>query len=140
MKFLVPIDGSESSRRAVEHVIRLARRGEPPEIHLLNVRGQVDAWEVRRFLSDAEIAKMQIHEGEEEIRANCALIETAGLAYQVKVMAGPVAETIARYADEQGCDIIIMGTHGRGGLSKLLMGSVAGEVVEKANVPVTLVK
>jgi nucleotide-binding universal stress UspA family protein len=33
-----------------------------------------------------------------------------------------------------------MGTHGRGGLSKLLMGSVAGEVVEKANVPVTLVK
>jgi len=69
MKFLVPIDGSESSRRAVEHVIRLARRGDPPEIHLLNVRGQVDAWEVRRFLSDAEIAKMQIHEGEEEIRA-----------------------------------------------------------------------
>ena len=142
MKLLVPVDGSESSRRAIEHIVRLARQGEPPEIHVIHVRPAIDAWEVRRFLNAEEIAQMQRHEGEEELRAVRDLLDGAGIAYRSQVLAGAdsVAETIARYANEHGCDLIVMGTHGRSGLSHILMGSVATEVIHRSEVPVTLVK
>jgi nucleotide-binding universal stress UspA family protein len=53
---------------------------------------------------------------------------------------GEPAETILRVARETGCDLILMGTHGRTGLGRLLMGSVAEQVVRKAPCPVLTVK
>lgn len=142
MKLLVPVDGSECSRRAVEHAIRLARQGEPPDIHVLHIRPAIDAWEVRRFLNEEEIAQMQQREGEETLRPIRALLDAAAVVYRAQVLAGSgsVAETIARYADENACDLIVIGTHGRSGLAHILMGSVATETIHLSRVPVTLVK
>jgi len=140
MRLLIPVDGSEHSKRALEHAIKLAQCAEPPEIHLLHVRPPVDAWEVRHFLNDEEIAELQQKEGEAGLRESCAMLTAAGVRHVPRVAIGPIAETVASYADEQGCDSIVMGTHGRGDLSRLLMGSVASEVVRLAKVPVTLVK
>jgi nucleotide-binding universal stress UspA family protein len=140
MKFLVPVDGSETAQRAVAHLIRLAECRESPEIHLLNVRAPVDAWEVRRFLNEEEIARLQQSEGEADLRGARALLDAAGLAYQVEILAGPVAQTIASYAEEQGCDYIVMGNRGRGALADLFLGSVATKVIHLSKVPVTLVK
>jgi nucleotide-binding universal stress UspA family protein len=140
MRYLIPVDGSECSRRAVEHAIRLARCPESPVIHLLHVRPPVEAWEVRSFLNDEEIEQEQQREGEACLREARDLLDAAGVAYQAHVAVGSIAETIARYADENGCDFIVMGTHGRGGLSRILMGSVATQVVHLSQLPVTLVK
>jgi nucleotide-binding universal stress UspA family protein len=140
MRFLIPVDGSECSRRAIEHAIRLARCPGPPEIHVLHVRPPVDAWEVRSFLSDEEIEQTQQHEGEASLREARDLLDAAGVAYHAHVAVGPIPETIARFADENACDLIVMGTHGRGGLSQILLGSVATQVVHLSHVPVTLVK
>jgi nucleotide-binding universal stress UspA family protein len=140
MKCLVPVDGSECSRRAVEHMIAMARSGTTPEIHLIHVSPPVADWEVRSFLKDAEIADLQRQEGEAELAPARALLDSAGLVFSAQVAAGPIAQTIARYADELSCDCIVMGTQGRGGLSQILTGSVAAEVVHLTHVPVTLVK
>jgi nucleotide-binding universal stress UspA family protein len=140
MRCLLPVDGSECSRRAIEHSMRMARCPEPPEIHVLHVRPSVEAWEVRSFLSDEEIEQTQQREGEASLREARDLLDAAGVAYQAHVAVGPVPETIARFADENACDFIVMGTHGRGGLSQILMGSVATQVVHLSHVPVTLVK
>jgi nucleotide-binding universal stress UspA family protein len=56
------------------------------------------------------------------------------------VLVGHIGQTIARRADELGCDGIVMGTSGRGALGNLLLGSVATKVIHHAKVPVTLVK
>jgi nucleotide-binding universal stress UspA family protein len=53
---------------------------------------------------------------------------------------GPATETILAVADEVGADLIVMGTHGRGGLSRLLLGSVAEHVLRRAKCPVLFVK
>jgi nucleotide-binding universal stress UspA family protein len=53
---------------------------------------------------------------------------------------GDSAEEILRLAQESGCDLIVLGTHGRTGLPRLLMGSVAEQVVRKAPCPVLTVK
>jgi nucleotide-binding universal stress UspA family protein len=140
MRFLVPVDGSTHGERAIAHVIRLAKCRDKPDIHLINVREPVDSWEVRRFLTEEEIARVQQREGEEDLRAARALLDAAGVAYEAQVLAGPVAQTIAHYADTHKCDQIIMGTHGRGGLATLFLGSVAAKVIHLAHVPVTLVR
>jgi nucleotide-binding universal stress UspA family protein len=54
--------------------------------------------------------------------------------------AGPAADEILRIAEENGCDLIVMGTHGRSGMERLVMGSTAEEVVRKAACPVLTVK
>jgi len=56
------------------------------------------------------------------------------------VVEGEPAREILRIANEMGCDLIVMGTHGRRGLTRLLMGSVAEEVVRKSTCPVLTVK
>jgi nucleotide-binding universal stress UspA family protein len=53
---------------------------------------------------------------------------------------GEAAPEILRMADEVGCDLIVMGTHGRTGLQRMVMGSVAEQVVRKAKCPVLTVK
>ena len=140
IKFLAPVDGSESAERAVRHLIQLARCKAPAEIHLLNVREPIDAWEVRRFMIEEEIAQTQQAEGESDLRSARALLDDAGLPYLAQVLIGPVAQTIATFATEQGCEAIVMGTHGRGGFGNLLMGSVATKVIHLVGIPVTLVR
>ena len=60
--------------------------------------------------------------------------------WDVDVAAGPPAETIVHFAHEHGADLIVMGTHGRTGLSHVLLGSVAEKVVRLAPCPVLTVK
>ncbi|MFQ6117464.1 MAG: universal stress protein [Candidatus Bipolaricaulia bacterium] len=57
-----------------------------------------------------------------------------------EVRDGHPAEVILDYVQEKGIDLIVMGTHGRRGLDRLLLGSVAGEVVHRAMVPVMTVR
>jgi nucleotide-binding universal stress UspA family protein len=57
-----------------------------------------------------------------------------------RLVEGYAAEQILRVAEETNCDLILMGTHGRTALNRLLMGSVAEEVVRKAPCPVLTVK
>ena len=140
MKFLVPVDGSACSLRAVAYLIRLAKCREVVEIQLLNVREPADAWEIRRFLNADEIGKLQQSEGEVDLAEAKALLDKAGVPYRAQVRVGPLAQTIADYAAEQGCDSIVMGTHGRGGLTDLFLGSVASKVVHLTRLPVTLIK
>jgi nucleotide-binding universal stress UspA family protein len=140
MKFLLPVDGSECALRAVSYLIRLAQCREMVEIALLNVREPADAWEIRRFLNADEIARLQQSEGEVDLCEARARLDAAGVVYDAHVLVGPVAPTIARFAQQHGCDGIVMGTHGRAGLIELFLGSVATKVIHLSPVPVTLIK
>jgi nucleotide-binding universal stress UspA family protein len=139
-KILLPVDGSPNSDRAVRHAIALAQAVASLEIYLLNVQEPIDAWEVRRFLPAAEIEAMQESAGGDALKSARALLDAAAVAYHPEVRIGPVPETIATAAAEHGCDAIVMGTRGHGGVDNLVLGSVATKVVHLSGVPVTLVK
>ena len=62
------------------------------------------------------------------------------VAYEHRLLTGDPADRIVELADEEHCDLIVMGTHGRTGFKRLLMGSVAEAVVRKANCPVLIYK
>jgi nucleotide-binding universal stress UspA family protein len=140
LKVLVPIDGSSPSKRAIRHVIQLSDTQERMDLHLVNVQERADAPQVMRFRKSEEITPAQLEHGAAVLSSAKRQLDRAGLKYQTHVLIGDPAQTIAQFAKEGRFDKIIMGTHGRGGLTGLLMGSVATKVLHLTSVPVTLVK
>jgi len=141
LKMLIAVDGSTHSQRAIEAAIRLQAQTKGLEALLLNVREwpllQGDLPPVRY----EEIERDQIRHQSELLESTLAAARRGGLEL-VSTLAevGEPATEIARVAQEKGVDQIVMGTHGRGAVGSLLMGSVAQRVVHLAKVPVVLVK
>lgn len=140
LKILIPVDGSSHSERAVKQALELADSGAKLAITLLNVQVPIASGHVRMFISQDEVNSYHQDEGLAALASSRALLEAAGVPYSYHIVVGRVAETIVRFAREGDIDKIVMGTHGRGGLLEVLLGSVAHEVLKNANVPVLLVK
>lgn len=140
LKILVPVDGSSHAERAVNQVVELAKNGAALEITLLNVQIPIASGHARMFLTHDEVEAYHQEEGLAALASARALLEAAGLPYTQHIAVGHVAETIVRFAGERNVDKIVMGTHGRGGLLEVLLGSVAHEVLKHASVPVLMVK
>lgn len=136
---LVPVDGSPNSDRVIDHLVREHAGGEPAELHLLNVQMPLDSGHARLFVSPEAIQAWHREEGELALRSARQKLDAAGIPYSWHVTVGRIAETIIDFAREQGCQRIVMGTHGRSALKHLLLGSVASDVSRNAGVPVTLI-
>lgn len=140
-KVLIATDGSKFSKNAIEMTARLARSGVMPEVVLVHVR----SWPV--LYGEASVASLEQIEQAEKTYQDHLLADAqaqalgAGLTGATKVAAqGEPAAEIVRAAQECGAEQIVMGTHGRGALGSLFIGSVAQRVVHLSKVPVLLVK
>src|SRR5574341_605727 len=142
LKFLVSVDGSASSSRAVDHLIRhLGVLKEEAEIHLLNVQHQIPyGARVSSAVGHDKIAQFHREEGMAALKSAMQKFDSARIRYHHHIGVGAEAEVICQYASEKGCDYIIMGTRGLGSVSNLVMGSVATKVIHLSQVPVLLVK
>jgi nucleotide-binding universal stress UspA family protein len=140
LKILLAVDGSESSLRAVAHAIKRASPAKDQlQIHLVNVQHPVHG-SVSTFVDAAQIKQYHHDEGMKVLTGARELLDAAGVPYQFHLFVGEPAEIIARYAKEQACDEIVIGTRGLSGISSLLMGSVATKIIHLAETPVLLVK
>jgi nucleotide-binding universal stress UspA family protein len=124
---LVATDGSDGSAAAVEHALGVAERT-GATLHALYV-GEEDDGVAGRVLD--RVAERVEAAGE----AATARDETAPSPVTA-VRTGTPHEEIVAYAEEAGCDLIVMGTHGRTGVGRYLLGSVTERVVRLADVPV----
>ena len=140
MKVLVPVDGSDNANRAVIHVLQRFRNDAQMDIHLLNVQIPIDSGHARLFASRSDIEHYHRDEGHSALAGARRILDDAGVPYTHHIAVGRIADTIVRYAKERGYDEIVMGSHGRGGLMQLVLGSVAQEVLKNSTIPVTLVK
>jgi len=142
LKFLVPVDGSENSLRAIDYLARKIKAyRDGVELHLLNVQHQIPYGDrVSSVVGHDKIAQYHHDEGMAALKAARDRLDTAGVKHHYHIGVGDAAEVIARYADEKACDQIIMGTRGMGSVSNLFLGSVATKVIHLAKVPVLLVK
>ena len=68
------------------------------------------------------------------------MARAAGVNFTTAVLIGDVPKVLANYAEENGCDGIVMGTRGMGAIGNLVLGSIATKVIHLTKVPVTLVK
>lgn len=132
-KILVPIDGSETSGKAFQIAIGAAAQGKG-KLVVLHVM------EPSPYEGLTEYNKTARDEAVKVLDAAAASCQDRGVASEtVLVEAVHVDEGILSAAAEHDCDVIIMGTHGRRGLNRLLMGSVATNVLASATMPVLIV-
>jgi universal stress protein A len=137
---LVPTDFSPASERVLAYARALAERF-GASLHLLHVVEDpvmAAAWsEAYAF----DVAGLQARFREEaERRLTEVAASLTGVTVTTDVLDGSPARTIAAAAGDKGMDLIVMGTHGRSGLSHLLLGSVAERVVRSAPCPVLTVR
>ena len=141
LKVLVPVDGSANSDRAVEFLIRkTGLYKEPLEIHLLNVQWPIASGAVKKFIGHEEIQRYYHDEGLARLKSARDLLDAAGVSYVFHIGVGEVPKIIARYAKDEQCQQIVIGTRGMGAVANAVLGSVATKVIHFSDVPVLLVK
>jgi nucleotide-binding universal stress UspA family protein len=140
-KILVAVDGSELSDRALDHATGLARAMPDTRLHVVSVLPPVRVYgEVEVYAGETQMHELAARQAMQSLASAREKLAAAGVEAEFEELEGDPAETIARRAAELGCDSIVMGTHGRGRVTHLVLGSVAQRVVHLASVPVTLVR
>jgi len=164
-KILVPLDGSDLALAAIPYVQELAQRCDPVSVTLLQVVRPPSGHTASVFMpidtdfpgrrapgseDDVEAADHPIYRDQEiasaraEAEATMApaarTLREAGITTEVAVAFGRPAEEIVYLAEETGIDLVVMCTHGRSGVRRWLLGSVADKVLRGTYVPVLMVR
>jgi nucleotide-binding universal stress UspA family protein len=140
-KLLVPVDGSPTAMRGLDEAIRIARLS-GGRIRVVHVLDQV------QFSSGLEPCAADVlgvlqEAGAEIVAAARARVEASGVPVEAQVtetLAATVADVVVDQARQWGADLIVIGTHGRRGVRRLMIGSDAERIVRMASVPVLLVR
>jgi nucleotide-binding universal stress UspA family protein len=135
-RILLPTDGSRGNSRAVEQAIGLAAQSDA-RLHVLFV---VEDIPYAPEMMDGQVEARLREIGEEAISDIRQRADDAGVSVETALEDGTPHQSILEYADEEGMDLIVMGTHGRSGLDRYLLGSVTERVVRGADTPVLTVR
>ncbi|MDN3920166.1 universal stress protein [Roseateles violae] len=143
-KILVPIDGSETADKGLAEALRLAglSGGRIRLLHIIDLQPLAGYPTVGMGLS-AELIEMVRRGGKDLLAKTQAQVEANGLpveAVLLESMGERVSDLVVRAAADWGAEIIVLGTHGRRGLGRALMGSDAELIVRHAAMPVLLVR
>lgn len=131
-EILVPTDNSDCAQAAVEYAADLAQQYDAT-VHVLNV---VDA----RYLENVPHYEKSREDATAVTTPVAEQLENHDIAVEQVVQTDVPSEAILSYATEQDVDLIVMGTHGRTGVDRYLLGSVTEKVVRRSDVPVLTVR
>jgi len=139
-RVLVPVDGSEQAHRACEFVLSEYPGADFTLLHVINpaeagysARASLPAFSEEWYQQAQSRAEAVF----DEIEAD---IEGTDVSVSRQIEVGKPVRGIVEYAEEEAIDQIVMGSHGRSGVSRILLGSVAEAVVRRSPVPVTVVR
>ncbi|MCT9096789.1 universal stress protein [Haloarchaeobius sp. HME9146] len=138
-RILVPTDGSQGVERAIRHAVDLAA-AHGSTLHAVYVLNSASYGGVPIETSWEGLHDMLQQEGEHAIERVRAIAEPEAVPVVGTILEGSPSKEVVRYAEENDCDLVVMGTHGRGGIDRLLLGSVAERVVRSSAVPVLTVQ
>lgn len=135
-EILFPTDGNEGASVAFDHVLEIAA-AHGSTVHILNVADTTKDSVVRM---QGDVVDVLEREGNRIVRDATDRAQERGVNTVTEVRQGTPYSTIIDYADSRDVDLIIMPTHGRRGLKRLLLGSTTERVVRRADVPVLTLK
>jgi nucleotide-binding universal stress UspA family protein len=142
-KMLVPVDYSQHSKRALTIAGELAQRysGKLAIVHV---------WDRPTYLTEAimvghvngprRLTDLIVENAEQDMKAFLAEVALpAGVEHGDKLLSGDPASELLKEIEHGGYDLVVLGSHGRSGLERLMMGSVAEKIVRHSRVPVLTV-
>lgn len=142
MHVLVPYDESDGSERALEHTLEQYPDATVTLLHVVDlvdagyaspVDGTVPGFWEDWFENEKASSERLLEEGRERATE-------AGVDVRTETVVGRPTRAINEYVAEHDVDHVVMGSHGRSGVTRVLLGSVAEGVVRRAPVPVTVVR
>ena len=139
-RILVPVDGSGPSSAGVREAINIAQLSKGT-IRLVHVVNEIQA--IQGGYYSAELRDSLLVQANNLVKDAEAEVASHGLkaeALVIDALGGPTGEIIVDHANSWPAQLIVIGTHGRRGLARLVLGSDAEYVVRTANVPVLLVR
>ena len=144
-KILVPLDGSELAEQVIPHVEALVKGRDVREVIFLRVvEPPPVAWAgVDYVMAESELTAMLTRREENArnyLNQLCGRLQSLGVLLTAQVVVGKADESIVDAATHHQVDLIVMATHGRSGVSRWLMGSVADRIVRWSCVPVLLIR
>ncbi|MCA3188193.1 MULTISPECIES: universal stress protein [unclassified Cupriavidus] len=143
-KIAVAVDGSTTSDLALQEAIRVASGGGGTVLALYVVDNGVMLFDAG-FYDPTQIERAYVDSGKKALEAAGSVLGSAGVAFEAKLVADPavigdIAGSINAVASEWGADLLVIGTHGRRGVRRLVLGSVAEAVIRQSTMPVLLVR
>ncbi|MDG5762062.1 universal stress protein [Natronococcus sp. A-GB1] len=136
---LVPVDGSDASKHAVKHALELAADVDA-SVHILHVVSlnesrnvDVQRIEQGQLINDLEVT------GDEIIEESLPTGDTSPVSLTQSVMFGRPDRKILKHIRTESPDLVIMGSRGRTGVQRMILGSVAENVARRSSVPVQLI-
>ncbi|MFA1610594.1 universal stress protein [Halobellus rubicundus] len=138
-RILVPTDGSDCADYAVEHAIDIAEQY-GAELHVLSVVDSRDVSHSAPAISPQQVEETLRERAESVVEAIADRAADAGVEAVTVVEPGIPDDVVVDYAVDNDCDLIVMGTHGRTGLERYLLGSVTERTVRRSAVPVLTVR
>jgi nucleotide-binding universal stress UspA family protein len=138
-RILLPTDGSDTMAGVIEHAVELAAEHDAT-LHALYVANTASLSDLPADAGWENVTDALRREGEEAIATIEDHTHNRDVAVQSAVREGSPATEIMDHAEQEGCDIVVMGTHGRSGVDRLLLGSVAERVVRSSSVPVLTIR
>jgi nucleotide-binding universal stress UspA family protein len=143
-QLLVPLDGSPTSVKALETAIELARltRARLRLLYVIDELNYVNGFETAKAYYEETLPFMQT-EGEKLLAQMRRLATAKGVVCDsllIESGAGRLCDVVAEQARQVHADMIVLGSHGRRGLGRVLMGSDAEQIVRHSPVPVLVVK
>lgn len=142
-RILVPVDGSSTAARGLVEAMRLAKDQDAKlrVIHVVNELMMIASYEGTIY--SGELIEALRESGRAILSKAAAQVKAAGMQVETELLeahGGHAGDVIVKDADQWKADIIVLGTHGRRGLGRLVMGSDAEQVLRQANVPVLMVR
>jgi nucleotide-binding universal stress UspA family protein len=136
---VIATDGSENSKRAISYGIEIAKLS-GATVHALYVVDTVYFSSIPMDAGWETMYETLRGEGEKAISEVKELGEIAGIEVREVLLEGHPSNEIINFADNNNADLIVVGTLGKTGLDRFLMGSVAEKVVRGSKVPVLVVR
>jgi nucleotide-binding universal stress UspA family protein len=140
MKILLAVDGSPYTRKMLEYVcVNRALFDASHQYTLFNAQTPLPP-HARSALGSTVVNDYHADEAKKVLEPATASLEAQGLKADCQWKVGSAGDTIAAHAQQNGYDMVIMGSHGHGSLARLVMGSVTTQVLAQCGVPVLLIR
>jgi len=142
-RILVPIDFSAHSEKAIRYATTLATKfgARLTLLHVIEDPFVTGAWQSQVFVPNIpELLQNLINAAQTHMAEQTKQLAAQGFVTESSVTTGRPSSAIVEQASQGGFDLIVMGTQGRTGLSRVFLGSVAQRVVQRAPCPVLTVR
>jgi nucleotide-binding universal stress UspA family protein len=139
-KILVPLDGSALAERAIRHAEEIAKGADAEILLLQAVYVPMPVVPESALLTEGKILEEVARSAAEYLDRIGAELRASGHRVRTIIDERPPADAILHTAEQEQADLIVMSTHGRSGLSRLMMGSIAESVLRHTHRTIMFVK